>query len=544
MKGMEIALSSCPVFPVEMIDEELKQVLQKSKAQIALKFEHAKCFVPFDATTAPEGKVETSEDQILRLKTTSTTPENLSAFFLLYCMQFLQEDSPIAPNMKSTQKLKTEEPTETLNGCQRALRRMIVRPLSSHNFVFAFKCSVSLGLAVFVGLIYNKLNGYWSGLTIAISFMTGRHATFTVANARAQGTAMGSVYGVLCVFLFRRCSGFRFLTLLPWIVFTSFLIHSRTYGQAGAISAVIGALLIVGRKDYGPPTEFAITRITEATIGILCFILVELLLNPARAATLAKVELSLSMGALQDCVQNITIFPRKKDMPASSLLQEKQQVLKYHVKELEKFIAEAEMEPDFWFLPFNGVSYRKLLGSLTKLVNLLHFVTYQIEFISEASKMHGGDLGELLKQVNDDLENFNKKVGSSQLRRLEDATSITAYQFFKKELKKRGNFSHDIELGNSTYENAFRTFGTDNKEVENILGSFLRHMEEVVDKVHTLEVTEKLKRQVALSLTAFGFCIHSLAREAREIEKEVKELVQWENPKMKYNNLYEIPCRM
>lgn len=61
LRGMEIALSFCPHFPVGMIDEEFKQALQSYKAQIGLKLEHAKCFVPLDVTTAPEGKVETSE---------------------------------------------------------------------------------------------------------------------------------------------------------------------------------------------------------------------------------------------------------------------------------------------------------------------------------------------------------------------------------------------------------------------------------------------------------------------------------------------------
>lgn len=46
------------------------------------------------------------------------------------------------------------------------------------------------------------------------------------------------------------------------------------YGQAGGISAAVGALLILGRKNYGPPIDFAIARITEAVIGIICFITV------------------------------------------------------------------------------------------------------------------------------------------------------------------------------------------------------------------------------------------------------------------------------
>lgn len=97
--------------------------------------------------------------------------------------------------------------------------------MSGERLLFASKCSITLGLAVLLGLLYNKENGYWSGLTVAISFSTGRQPTFTVANARAQGTVMGSIYGVLCSFVFQKFVDLWFLPLLPWIIFASFLSH-------------------------------------------------------------------------------------------------------------------------------------------------------------------------------------------------------------------------------------------------------------------------------------------------------------------------------
>lgn len=79
-------------------------------------------------------------------------------------------------------------------------------------------------------------------------------------------------------------------------------------------------------------------------------------------------------------------------------------------------------------------------------------------------------------------------------------------------------------------------------EVDAILSCFLRHLVEVVEKVYTCEGTEKFKRQLALSLTGLGFCIHSLAREANEIDKKVKELAKLENPSNN-KNLHEISCK-
>ena len=61
IQGMELALTSCSAFPIRMVDEELRAVLQMSKQHIALKLEQAKCSVPFDAATAPETKGEYSD---------------------------------------------------------------------------------------------------------------------------------------------------------------------------------------------------------------------------------------------------------------------------------------------------------------------------------------------------------------------------------------------------------------------------------------------------------------------------------------------------
>ncbi|EXC31013.1 hypothetical protein L484_021315 [Morus notabilis] len=139
MKGMEIALSFSSTYPISIIDEKFKQVLEISKVQIGLKLEHAKCFVPLDTTTAPEGKRETSEENLWTPQTSSIVPENLPGLFLLYCMEFLQDDPPIISNFDKSPKLNSKGSKEKLNSFERAF---------------------SLDLAVLFGLIYNKENGH------------------------------------------------------------------------------------------------------------------------------------------------------------------------------------------------------------------------------------------------------------------------------------------------------------------------------------------------------------------------------------------------
>lgn len=549
IRGMEIALTSFVSRGGCKINEGLREVLGSLKVQIGQKFEQAKFTTLFDATTAPETKDEPLEKS-WKFQNKSLNQDELPVFFFLYCLELLRDDSTIAQipeyDLDCTKNSSSENSTDLekqpMNRFSMDWRSLDLLP-TSQSLVFAFKCSLSLGLAVLLGLTYAKENGYWSGLTIAISFVTGRQATFTLANARAQGTAMGSVYGILCSYIFQQLGDFRFLALIPWIVFTSFLMHNRMYGQAGGISAVIGASLILGRKNYGRPTEFAIARITEACIGLICFLVVEILLNPTRAATLAKTELSESLGALQDWINDMVPCSSVKKMPASTLLalRGKQNKLKTHITQLEKSIAEAELEPNFWFLPFHGSCYGKLLTSLSKMVNLLTFVAYQTEFLSKVPEISGFDIKELQEHMDNDLEIFKSKVGSS-LKCLQKLTSIKTLAALEKELQKKV-VSNDMELGKSANANASRLLCTDEKEVEIIISSSLRLLNEETDTVYAKEGEEKRKSQIVLCLRGLVFCINSLIRETMEIEKEVKELVKWENPSS-HVNLNEISCKI
>lgn len=289
---MEVALICCPSFPVAMIEKVHKDAFTDLKSLICHKLEQLEHISPLYMTKKGGNSLRRSFWTLETL-----CHEDLSAFFFLDCLKLLQQ------NTEAIEECKLDTKIESFSGPQNQSNISIKRSRSTLDHIipsrasllFAIKCSLSLGLAVLFGLIYNEKEAYWAGLTIAISFVTGRQATFTLANARAQSTAMGSIYGVLCCFLFQKFEDLSFLPLLPWLLFTSFLRHSRMYLT---ISAAVGALLILGRKNYGSPIDFAIARITEAVIGLICFATVEILSCPVRAATLAKLELSHCLGAL------------------------------------------------------------------------------------------------------------------------------------------------------------------------------------------------------------------------------------------------------
>ncbi|KAI4300123.1 hypothetical protein L6164_033535 [Bauhinia variegata] len=517
IRGMSIALSSCSSFPVVGISQELKCVLLDFTAQFCQKLEQAKSLDPFDLTTLSESKKETLNSFQGSLKNISIAHENLPTSFFLYCLQLLVEGSTIA---RSSECL-----VEKTQCSSRKIRHFF-----NHNLAFAFKCSVSLGLAVLFGLIYNKENGYWAGLIIAPSFVNGRQATFSIANARGQGTAMGSIYGIIGCFIFKNLVSLRLLLLLPWVIFSSFLMHSRMYGQAGGISAVVGALFILGRDNYGTPSEFALARITEATIGLVCFIIMEIVMNPCRAATLAKSELSQSLRALQDGIDAIVITPCEKQVPVSDsqVLWERRNKLISLVSQLEEFVAEAKSEPSFWFLPFNGDCYSKLLESLSRMADLLFFVTYSTEQISRMSQKDGQYWVNIQEHVNENIELFKSKV-SCKLKLLHKVTQMKSLRKLEKELRNK-NLPCDVETGELPTADTFGIL-SENEEINSIMGSFVQDLEKMADRIHTNKDEEgTLKGQMLLNWSCLGFCITGLMRETIEIENAVKELLIWENP--------------
>ncbi|KAF7144205.1 hypothetical protein RHSIM_Rhsim05G0189900 [Rhododendron simsii] len=520
IRGMEMALTCCSSFPITFINEELQEILLAMKGQIGQKLEQVKCIptlLDASATLEPT-KGELFNKFLDSFKVIDPNSGNQTTFyFFLSCIELLLDVSTITQQnpTRIVEKSKDEESRNSVQEAKNKFKRIWPK---NETLLFAFKCSISLGLAVFFGLGFNKENGYWSGLTIAISFSAQRQATFREANARAQGTALGSVYGVLGYCLFSKSQELRILALLPWIVLTTFLRHSKMYGQAGGVSTVIGALLILGRKNYGLPAEFAITRLTETFIGLFCFIIVELLLQPTRAATLAKKQLSQSLGALREGIGQVGLSADEKDMDIVFLtLREKQEKLKVHVNQLKKFARESELEPNFWFLPFQTACYNKLLTSISKMVDLQLFMVVQMESLLEESKRCGIAWRDLQEWINSDLDLFKKDV-SSCLHFLEKITSIKSFSVFERKDKE---VYDGLELGKPSNEDVCIV------DVEKLWAN--------------KEGEERRAGQMALCQSAVWFCISGLVKETKEIEKGIKELLQWENPSTRMN-FHEI-CR-
>ncbi|MCD7447022.1 hypothetical protein HAX54_021655 [Datura stramonium] len=488
IRGMEIALTSCPSFSTGLVNEELKGALLQMSEQIGRKSKQ---------TTHQETKgSDFANEFLLHNDTISQTQTSLPAYFFLFCAKMLLTSSSPSQNHDSR------------GVCQNSW--MKIRP-RKETLVFAIKCSISLGLAMWLGLLFNKENGFWAGLTVASTLAQGKLATFTLANAQAQGIAFGSVYGVLGCSVFKSIDNLRFLALLPWIIFSSFLKHSRIYGQAGGISALLGAVMILGRKYSVPANEFAITRLTETFIGLSCFIVVQFLLNPKRAANLARNQLYCTLDILKECMNQIV----QKDQQELQGLMEKQGKLKSHILDLQKFGLNAELEPDFWFLPFNATCYKKLQGSLSKMADLFYFFVYNINSMSHDFQSCGVDCKELQECINDELEHLKETANSSISAFLDKPSLIKLFPDDHSQEEKRLN---DLEEGKLSKKN--------DQKGERGLSFFLERSKEVIDGILSSQGKEELKGRSILSLYALGFCISSILKEIKDIKMAMKELTQ------------------
>ncbi|XP_051136978.1 uncharacterized protein LOC127255491, partial [Andrographis paniculata] len=464
LRGMENALKNCSNFPVGIMNSDLKNDL------ISL------------------------QNKIL----------NLPSLFFISCLNLLCTEPS---NVVSTTKNGSKNESFSWMNLNFMINKKRLMP--------ALKCSLSIGFAILFGLIYSKPDGYWSGLPVAISLAPAREATFKVANIKAQGTVLGTVYGVLACFVFKNYVRIRFVSLLPWFILCSFLRQSRMYGQAGGVSAAIGAVLILGRKNFGEPSDFAIARIVETFIGLSCAIMVDVLLQPTRAAVLAKVELSECLNAMHDAVASISLDA------ASSEMGLKVEKVKSKVCGFGKLIEEAEAEPNFWFLPFNGVCYKKLRASLSTMADFLNFLRDFVRLMDqELKKMEIKDWKEGMEKLQNDVDQFKEGI-CSRLKLFQEVSLVNSLENLEKEWEK----SDDLEKGKSGKMEAIQRLG---------MGDLDGGVDVVIQSVDSCYL---------LSLSATLYCIEGLGKEEKEIETGIQELVQWENPSRQVN-LNDVLCKI
>lgn len=507
--GMELALSTIPSYPIQNIqkNQALKDDLNALENQITLDLNQANACSssPSDSLTFPEINIDddTTINTVKSIKVMPTDPQDLPHHCFIFCMKLLQKKSQInVPTelQESKSNKKDENPTNVK-------KTTWVSSINSQRLIPPLKFAISMGFAVFLGLMYSTENGFWASLAVAVSITSDREATFRVANIKVHGTMLGSVYGILCFVLFQEFLVGRLFCLVPWFIFTSFLQKSEMYGSSGGICAIVGAVVVLGRTNYGSPTEFAFARAMENFIGILVSILVDILLQPMRASKMAKFQLTLSLQTLQNCFEFLSFESSTVDLDTS------QRNFRFQVSELKKLIDEADIEPKFWFLPFQSSCYGKLFKSLSKMADFFAFYVDAMNNLKQSSLMTEDSWA----KVEGDVEKFKEMV-NVLMTCFVDLSLLKCLKVVEKEVEK----IDDLEMGETGRIETEETI-----EKEKLVNLFLQHSVEVVDEGGE---SKDGKSEVILSLSAVAFCLSGLMKEMEEIGEAIRELIQWENP--------------
>lgn len=148
LRGMEIALTSCPSFPVAMIK---KVNIDDIKMRIGHKLEQLERLTPFYMT---KKKGHSLDRSFWPLETISH--EDLSASFFLDCLKLLQESTEAIEECKQDTEIQSASGSKNQGISSLKRSWSTLDHIIQTRLLFAFKCSISLGLAVLFGLIYNE----------------------------------------------------------------------------------------------------------------------------------------------------------------------------------------------------------------------------------------------------------------------------------------------------------------------------------------------------------------------------------------------------
>lgn len=134
---------------------------------------------------------------------------------------------------------------------------------------------------------------------------------------------------------------------------------------------------------------------------------------------------------MHECVTSVSIINEE----SKPILEGNQKRLKIQLSELGKVIAEAEVEPKFWFLPFRTASYSKILKSLSKIEDLLLFSAHAVGFLEEESQglVLEDSWKEFLNKLEDDLKLIKEIIGSS-IKFFEQVILMKSLTLLEKEL--------------------------------------------------------------------------------------------------------------
>ncbi|EPS72651.1 hypothetical protein M569_02108 [Genlisea aurea] len=484
MRGIEYSLTASPASPLKFDDQD-GHSLSAFWADVSIQFQlhvmkQSQRFPSFFSRrgrTAADDEEETAmkvnPSLSLPLTSLSQVENHEWACFLFSCADLLIHSG--VPQQES--KDSDEHPGGTVADRFKSCFRWLIR---GGRIETSVRCAAALGLAVVMGELIAQDDGRWAGFMAATAFADGKEPLLTAANARGQGTAIGSVFALICLHAFHQ-PGIKLLALIPWVIFVRFLRHSKLYGIPGGYSSGVAALMILGRDNYGSQEGFAVARLTSVFIGLACILMAEFFTRSKRASTKARKQLYVTLRILKDCIKSLQ---SEQHNPNHHLQQ-----LENSIRALAKYVSDAKSEPDFWFLPFRASCYEKMIASLSTVSDMLRFVAHNSQMLRNF-KQYFSVQKEFPELLYNELQKLEKMVGSL-LQILDGSMNETCKDYQPIDTQKNGGelWSVILEMG-----------------------------------------TGSVKQRIFICVGAVEFCIKTCKREIRgALDVLVREIVRWEN---------------
>ncbi|KAG6551250.1 hypothetical protein Mapa_007176 [Marchantia paleacea] len=441
--------------------------------------------------------------------------------------------------------------------CCRAFRSCI-RP-NAKQMKGALKISIALMLATVFGALDLEGDSHQVWAATTVCYIIGYHqgGAFRIALQRFQGTTIGAIFGYLAI----RGSGSQgfviIIVITLWTVCTNIVKHSKIHGYSGGCAGSTAVGMMLGDPPEDVQT-YAVQKITQTFIGVLSYVLVELLVFPDRARNLVKTELVHNIVRLRDTVAEIVdvytgaragcLECRHRRVDEITKLERHLRKDLDHQAHLQE---EAGLEPDLWWVPFPGDVYSKIAAIQGRMLDLLLFMLCCLQASSDEE--YDDHMQMLLEPLQISLTILKDEVASTLnlLHKLLDdrgkkrpgllernccccRVSVTFQTAEDVESSLRASENQEPAMHPiRVLDNRRRTVGGTPLTLKSTMESFEHVYESVFEDI--IADTKKhggriVSNSVMLSISSLSFCLHALLRETVELEKAVYNLLQAEQP--------------
>ncbi|KAL3676771.1 hypothetical protein R1sor_026719 [Riccia sorocarpa] len=441
--------------------------------------------------------------------------------------------------------------------CSQSLKSLLLP--QKKQIKFAIKISITLMLATLFGSLDLEGDSHQAWAASTVCYIIGYHrgGTFRLALERFQGTSIGAVFGYLAI----RGSGDKgyiiIIVITVWTLLTNIIKHSKVYGYSGGCAGTTAVGMMLG-DPAKESQKYAVEKITQTFIGVMSYMLVEVVVFPDQAKDLVKRQLIENLGGLKKAImESVDMYNTKASVGCLECHQRRVDEIKSLEQELRKKLElqihlheEAASEPDLWWVPFPRDAYSRIVSVQGQMLDLLLFMVCCLQ--ASAEDEYDEHMQTLLEPLQVSLTNLKDDV-TATLDLLQELlndpnkkhpnllekdfccckVSITFQTSDDLESSIRGTEQNGQVHPLRVLDNRRRTVGGTPLDSKSVIDNFEHVYETVFEDIIAESKKEGgriVNNSIMLSISSLSFCLHALLKETVELEKAVYNLLQVEQP--------------